>query len=314
MARSSWSAIYTDIEQRFMRGRRYKLLFLLKALTHHADAFGLCYPGNDRLQELSGIGSTLQLNEALQFLVDGEYIKMWETWNPRRRSWDKDYQISPAVMYIRDELMPYCETLWHTGQRDFSLENQIVMKLNGQPDSESESESESVTRIITHHHHPTNNASIEDGVAVPSDDYKTPERRTKNRRKPKSGKAKSTEKESTHAGGRAPVPDRLDLRKYQSPLPQDEDFAQDLHLMIRMRISQARGLVATYGPAAVAIAAQATKEAMDKGQSSNPPGLLTHLLKKGGISTEDKTLYKSPEEKLREANEQLNHDDDASTD
>ena len=314
MARSSWSAIYTDIEQKFMRGMRYKLLFLLKALAHHVDAFGLCYPGNDRLQELTGIGSILQLNEALQFLVDGEYIKMWETWNPRRKVWDRDYQISPAVLYIRDELMPYCITLWNTGQRDFELENMIVMKLNGQPDSESESEPESVTRITTHHHHPTKSDLIDEGAAVPRDDYETPQKRTKNRRKPSTGKAKSTEKETTHAGGRAPVPDRLDLRKFQSPLPQDEDYAQDLHLMLRMRISQARGLVATYGAAAVAVAAQAVKEAMDNGQAKNPPGLLTYFLKRGGVSTEDKSLYKSQEDKLREANEQLNDDENLPSD
>ena len=312
MARSSWSAIYTDIEQRFMRSRRYKLLFLLKALTHHADAFGLCYPGNDRLQELTGIGSTLLLNEALQFLVDGEYIKMWETWNPRRRSVDRDYQISPAVMYIRDELMPYCQTLWHTGERDFKLEHEIVMKLNGQPESESESESESRNRITTHHHHPTNYALSEETAPIPRDDYETPERRTKNRRKPTSGKAQSTEKNHPQAGARAPVPERLDLRKFQSPLPQDEDYAQDLHLMIRMRISQARGLVATYGVAAVSVAARAVKESMDKGHAINPPGLLTYLLKKGGISPEDTTIYKSPEDKLREANEQFNDSEDHS--
>jgi len=305
MARSSWSAIYTDIEQRFMRGRRYKLLFLLKALTHHADAFGLCYPGNDRLQELTGIGSTLQLNESLRFLVDGEYIKMWETWNPRRRAWDTDYQISPDVMYIRDELMPYCRTLWLTGTRDFELENSIVMKLNGQPESESKQESESVTRITTHHHHPSNNAMKNDGGG---NDYATL-RKPKNRRKPTTGKANSTEKIHPQAGAAAPVPDRLDLRKYQSPLPQDEDVAQDLHLMLRMRISQARGLVATYGTAAVAIAAQAVKEAMDKGKSTNPPGLLTSLLTKGQISIEDKSIYKSREERLKESTDLLNGDD-----
>ena len=312
MARSSWSAIYTDIEQKFMRKRRYKLLFLLKALTHHADAFGLCYPGNDRLQELTGIGSTLQLNEALQFLVDGEYIKMWETWNPRRKKWDTDYQISPAVMYIRDELMPYCETLWHTGQRDFKLENEIVMKLNGQPKSESESESESVTRLSNHHHHPTNYALSGDDAAESPDDYKTQQKRTKNRHKPTTGKAQSTEKDNPQAGGRPPVPDRIDLRKYQSPLPQDEDFAQDLHLMLRMRISQARGLVAIYGKDAVSVAARAVSESMDKGYVRNPPGLLTHLLKKGGISPEDTTIYKSREDRLKDAYEQFNDTDEPS--
>lgn len=306
MARTSWSAIYTDIEQRFMRNRRYKLLFLLKALTHHADAFGLCYPGNDRLQELTGIGSLLQLNEALQFLVDGEYIKMWESWNPRRRAWDRDYQISPAVMYIRDELMPYCITLWNTGDRDFSLENTIVMKLNGQPESESNTESESVTRITTHHHHPTNYALNNGDTVVPPNDYET----TKNRRKPKTGKAKSTEEKTPQAGGRAPIPHKIDLRKYQSPLPADEDYAQDISTMFRMKISQARGLVATYGGNLVSIAAIAVKEAMDEGRSTNPPGLLTTILQRGQISTEDKRLYKSQEDKLREANEQLNNTDD----
>lgn len=308
MARSSWTAIYTDVEQRFMRARRYKLFFLLKAIVQHTDAFGLSYPGDDLLQELTGIGSQRLLNEALQFLVDGEYIKVWETWNPRRRGYERDFQVSPVVMYIRDDLLPYCITLWNTGDRDFELEKSIVMKLNGQPESESNKESESLSRISTHHQHPPKSALTEtDKSTTKSTD------KTKQRRRREQGKARSTEKDNPQAGrAEPPIPSKVDLRKYQSPLRNidDEQRAQDLSLSLRMKISQARSLVALYGQELVGVAARAVAEAMTAGRSTNPPGLLTSLLKTGRISLEDRKIYKTREEEIREANEEMGFNQD----
>jgi len=303
MARSSWTAIYTDVEQRFMRARRYKLLFLLKAIVHHTDAFGLSYPGDDLLKELSGIGSQLQLREALQFLVDGEYIIMWESWNPRRRGYERDFQVNPDVMYIRDELMPYCVKLWHTGERDFDLEKSIVMKLNGQPESESNTESESSTRISTHHHHP-----LKSPLKEKDEPQQTDPATTKQRRRREQGKAQSVEKEPTHAGGSAAImPSKPDLRKYQSPLPNidDEQLATDLQLSLRLRLSQGRALISTHGREKVAIAARAVAEAMAEGRSTNPPGLLTSMLQKGGVTTDDQKIYRSKDDLLKEQNERM---------
>lgn len=290
MALSSWNGVYSAVEQRFMRKRRYKLFFLLKALCQHADEFGLSYPGDELLKELTGIGSQLQLNESLQFLVDGEYVKIWESWNPRRRAYDRDFQVSPFVIYIREELQGYAEKLWHTGERDFDYESSIVNKLNGQPESEPESES----RIINQNHQPSpppRQHSRQATDARSANDYANQaEGQQRKRRKPTAGKARATEKEPAHAG--SPPPDKIDLRKYQSPLPHNqEDRAQDLALSFRMKISQARGLVATYGEELVGTAAHAVQDAMRRGAATNPAGLLTYLLKKGGINVQDERLY-----------------------
>lgn len=312
MALSSWNGLYNHVEQRFMLKRRYKLFFLLKAIAQHADEFGLCYPGPDRLKKLTGLGTDKELNEALQFLVDGEYIKIWETYNPRRKVYDRDYQVSPFALYVREELQGYCEHIWETGERDFDKESAIVIKRNGQPESESESnQPESNNQNQNHHHHPTDIASkkLTTGSAPDYTNQSAGPQRKK--RKPSSGKARSTEKENPQAGGRAPVPEKLDLRKYQSPLPHDqEDQAQDLVVMFRMRISQARGLVATYAPELVARAAVAVQDAMKRGAVNNPPGLLTHFLKRGAISPEDKQLYPTRAEQIEAQNAQFTYQDD----
>jgi len=309
MARSSWTAIYTDVEQRFMRARRYKLFFLLKAIVQHTDPFGLSYPGDDLLKELTGYGSQLQLNEALQFLVDGEYIKIWESWNPRRRGYERDFQVSPEIMYIREDLMPYCIRLWNTGERDYEAEKSIVMKLNGQPESESKNQPSPTTRLSNQHQHPSNNAlkEIDERAETNADAQRT--NKGQQRRRREQGKARATEKEFAHAGPPAAV--SPDLRKYQAPLPSvdDEQLATDLQFSIRMRISQARMLIASFGRDQVSLAARAVSDAMAQGRSTNPPGLLTTILRRNAISPEDKALYPSLEERLREQNALLDDDE-----
>lgn len=302
MALSSWNALYTHIEQKFMRKRQWRQLHLLKVFVQHADPFGLSYPGEDLIKELTGIGTTAQVNENMQFLTDGEYLKVWETWNPRRRVWDYDYQVSPRVMYIREEYQGYCEKLWITGERDYEYENAVVIKLNGQPASEPESEPTSVTSNTTHHHHPSNISAKRKGQQVgPGDDYETEtaEPPKQRRRRKTTGTGRAIEKDP-----QAVAPAKLDGRKYRSPLPRpdDEDQAQDLHTMLRLRIHQARGLVANYEPAVIDAAKRATMHAMEKGTVIDPPALFSYLVKKAAVSPDDRKLYPTWNEKIAAAN------------
>ena len=290
MALSSWNALYTHIEQKFMRRRQWRQLHLLKVFVQHADPFGLSYPGEDLIKDLTGLGTTAQINENLQFLVDGEYLKIWDTWNPRRRVYDLDYQVSPWKMYIREEYQSYCERIWNTGERDYGLENAVVMKLNGQPASEPESEPTSVNQHQNQHHHPPNNASKKLTTGSANDYTNQAEGQQRKRRKPTAGKARATEKEPAHAG--PPAPDKIDLRKYRSPLPPaQEDRAQDLTVVFHMKINQARALAANYDDELVATAAAAVLDAMNRGAVNNPAGLLTYMVKKGGINVQDKKLF-----------------------
>lgn len=316
MALSSWAALYTHIEQKFMRMRQYKQLNLLRVMCQHADCFGLSYPGDDLIQDLTAIGTIAQLNEHLQFLVDGEYIKIWETWNHRRKKYDRDFQVSPLAMYIREEYQAYCEHIWMTGERDYELENEIVIKLKGQPSTETESvnrisKPESVTNTTTQQSTASKKTKQR---ALGGDDYETDEQKQLQRqRRKKTGIGRSTEK-NPQAGG-PPPPEKIDLRKYQSPLPpDDEDRAQDMVVMFRMRISQARGLVANYGRDQVETAARVVADGMEQGTCTNPAGLLTYLLKRGGSSPDDRKLYPSPAEKMAAENAKMTYQDNQFSD
>lgn len=314
MALSSWNALYTHIEQKFMRKRQWRQLHLLKVFVQHADPFGLSYPGEDLIKELTGIGTTAQVNENMLFLTDGEYVKVWETWNPRRRIWDYDYQVSPFVMYIREEYQGYCEKLWITGERDYEYENAVVIKLNGQPASEPESEPTSVTSNTTHHHHPSNISAKRKGQSVElGDDYETETAEPpKQRRRRKTGTGRSTEKENPQAAGRPPAPEKLDGRKYRSPLPRpdDEDQAQDLHTVLRLRLHQARGIVANYDAGVIDVAKRATLHAMENGRAIDPPALFSYLVKKAAVSSEDRNIYPTRQEQIAASNAAMNAYDD----
>lgn len=310
MALSSWNALYTHIEQKFMRKRQWRQLHLLKVFVQHADPFGLSYPGEDLIKDLTGIGTTAQVNENMLFLTDGEYLKVWETWNPRRRIWDYDYQVSPFVMYIREENMGYCEKLWITGERDYEFENAVVIKLNGQPTNKPESEPTSVTSNTNHHHHPSNISAKRKGQDIgPGDDYETEtaEPPKQRRRRKTTGTGRSTEKENPQAV----PPAKLDGRKYRSPLPANqEDQAQDLHMLLRLRIHQARGMIANYPADVIDVAKRAVLHGMEKGTVIDPPALFSHLVKKAAVSPQDRNIYPTREEQIAAANAAMNAYDD----
>lgn len=299
MALSSWNALYTSIEQKFMRKRQWRQLHLLKVFVQHADPFGLSFPGTDLISDLTGIGTLKQINETLEWLRDGEYVKVWEHWNRHKRIWEREYQVSPLVMYIREELQGYSESVWMTGERDFDHEDVlVVIKRNGQPSPEPESDPSSVNQQQNQHHHPSKmhlKPTTQEGQGG------TTGRIT---RKRKTGISRSTEKENPQAGG-APPPEKIDLRRYHSPLPSGEDRAQDLKLMFNVRINQARALVANYDPDIIDVAGRAVLDAINKGTCQSPPALLTAIIKRGAISSQDKDLYPSRAEQIAASNAEI---------
>lgn len=293
MAIGSWNALYTHIEQKFMLRRQWRQFHLLKVLCQHADCFGLSFPGPERISALTGIGTEKQINATLEWLVDGEYVKVHEEWNRRKRVWDREFQVSPLVMYIREELQGYCEKVWFSGDRDFDFEGDVI-KRNGQPSPESESESTSDNHPQNQHHHPANNAPKKQGQR-PARDYGKQRRRNTDARQPDADQP--AEKE------RPPAPAKIDLRKYRSPLQGPaEDQAQDIHIVFGMRIHQARGLVANYDQDTIDAGRRAVLHAIEKGTVQDPPALLTYLVKKAGVSPDDRNLYPTRAEQIAAAN------------
>lgn len=305
MALGSWNALYTVIEQKFMRRRQWRQLHMLKVFVQHADPFGLSFPGPDLITDLTGIGTLKKINETLEWLIDGEYVRKWEHYNRFKRIYENEYQVSPLAMYIREELQGYAEKVWATGERDFDYEDvHFVIKRNGQPSPEPESEPTSVNQHQNQHHHPAKMLPEHETPEAP------PVTTGKTARKRKTGSSRTTEKENPQAGG--PVaPEKADLRRYHSPLlGEGEDRAQDLKLMFNVRINQARFLIANYDAGVIDAAGRAVLDAMDKGTCISPPALFTAIVKRGAISAEDRNLYPTRAEKLAAANAAMNGSSD----
>ncbi len=299
MALSSWNALYTHIEQKLMAKRQWDQFHLLKVLCQHADCFGLSFPGPERITALTGLGTTRRINAMLEWLVDGEYVKIHEEWNRYKRSYDRIFQVSPFKMYIREELQGYAENVWFSGDRDFDFEV-FVIKRNGQPSPETESESSTDNHPQDQHHHPANNAAKQQGPGR-RDYVKQRDERQTDAVQPD---AVQPETDSP------PAPAKIDLRKYRSPLlgPQ-EDQAQDLHTMLGLRIHQARGLVANYDQDVIDVAKRAVMHAIDKGTAQDPPALFTALVKRSAVSPADRRLYPTPAEKMQAETERMTYQD-----
>jgi len=307
MALSSWNALYTNVEQKFMRRRQWDQLHMLKVFVQHADPFGLSYPGPDLITELTGIGTQKRINAILEWLVDDEYVKVIEEWNRYKRDYDRFYQVSPMKMYIREELQEYAEKVWFSGDRDFDFEV-FVIKRNGQPSPEPESESSTDNHPQNQHHHPANNAATQQGQkrARPRDYVKQREQRHTDASQPDSVQP---DENNPQAGG-PPPPANIDLRKYRSPLlGVQEDQAQDLHTMLGLRINQARGLVANYDVDTIDVAKRAVLHAMDKGTAQDPPALFTSIVKKSAVSPADRKLYPTSAEKMAAENARMTYQD-----
>lgn len=296
MALSSWNALYTNVEQKFMKARQWRYLHLLKVFVQHADPFGLSFPGPDRITLLTGLGTEKQINATLEWLIDGEYVRVHEEFNRWKRANDRVYQVSPLKMYIREELQRYAEKVWFTGDRDFDFEL-VVIKRNGQPTSEPESESSSDNHPQNHHHHPAKDAAKQQGQPQGSaEDYGNGEEPTPKQRQRRKNNADRPEEKDPQAGG--PPPEKPDLRKYRSPLlGVGEDQAQDIKTMIGVRINQARALVANYPADVIDVAKRAVVSAMDRGAAKDPPALFSYLVKKAAVAPADKNLYPTQEEK-----------------
>jgi hypothetical protein len=271
-----------------MKAKRIKELLLLQAIAQHADPFGFAFPGIKALKSLIRC-SKATLDRLMTFLVEGEYIKVYETYNPRRGKTDTDFQISPCVLYVRDEIQAYCEALWMGQERDFSTEKKFRENLlrtkESQPDSDSESVPDSETRLMNqnqhHHHHRAQKA--QKPAAAPRVTTGDQRESAKQQRQPA-----QTEKDNPQAGGPG-RPTNRDLAPFRKPFAtlDDEDLAQDIKITVGTQLTQARYAVATYDRGELRIALELTRQKRARGELSKPGGYFFAMLNNGVIVPAD---------------------------
>lgn len=153
MALGSWQGLYNHVIDDLMDQQREQELLLLMAIARFADPLGFAFPGRGRLEERRRVGPEKHLQRE-NWLIDNGLLTVENVYNPRRRRVEPHYQISPYVLYIRDEFVPYCEAVFTSQrERDFDHEEGVLLPLlrekEGQPESLPESEPEPEPDVVS---------------------------------------------------------------------------------------------------------------------------------------------------------------------
>ena len=122
MANGSFAPIYTNIKRRLLNDGDKVGYIILDVLAQHCDPFGWAYPGIQHLAELTHYAPSTVATKLAIFQANG-WIKIHQTWNDRRRQWERDYQVSPDVIWIQDEYIGHAWEKWHDPALSFQALN-----------------------------------------------------------------------------------------------------------------------------------------------------------------------------------------------
>lgn len=172
MALGSWMGIYISVSDDLMAQRREQELMLLMAIARHADRLGFCYPGRARLMEIRHVSQPVY-ERRLAFLEEHHHVRVLEGYDWRRRQKQFDFQVSPRVLYVREEFQLYCEQVFDgVEERNLALEKWLLENHfstnDSQPETEPDALPDSVTRrseadAVTRLNNQRGNARIQTG-------------------------------------------------------------------------------------------------------------------------------------------------------
>lgn len=150
MALGSWQGLYNALIVELMEDDREQELLLLMAIARHADPLGFCFPGKARLMKMRHIGEKLY-EERLAFLVKRCLVKFEMVFDPYSRQRRPLFQVSPRVLYVREEFQEYLEKIFDgSEERNISLElwwtQNNFASTDSQPETEPETEPDTRTR------------------------------------------------------------------------------------------------------------------------------------------------------------------------
>lgn len=110
----SYAPLSIDAARAVSNDRPTLLVFF--ELTAHADPRGMCWPGIQRLAANTHY-SIPAVQRALGRLGELDYVRFHVTVDPLRNKKQTTYQVSPYVMYVREELEAEAVALWETAKR-----------------------------------------------------------------------------------------------------------------------------------------------------------------------------------------------------
>lgn len=271
--------LYIQVCDSLMMQRREQELLLLMAIARHADRLGFCFPGRARLMQMRHCSQPVY-ERRLSFLVDFGYLRVDETWDYRRRQTQFDFQISPMVIYVREEFQEYCQAVFDGIQeRDFSTEKALLENHfstnDSQPEvvnrirNQSQKPASATSRKTSDHNQRSNNATKQQGrnASTMRSDRKQP-----TAAQPTAANAKRTEEKTDHAGG----PDPIDL----------DTFTNDPELLVKaiMHVAsttqhQAAAAVQEHSPDQILHWLKNTQLRRSRGELKKPGGYFFKMLK-----------------------------------
>ena len=268
MARTSYAPIYSDITDRLLNERTRPHHAVLQALANRCDQHGLTIVGVRYLSDKAGyVEPTVQ--RVIEDFIAWGWVRSHQVADALGRS-RHYFQLSPDVLYIREELESDAWSMWH---------NDSVTR-NVSPATE------------TNVSHPSGfqNQGPDSGVQThePESPYpekqqtsSSPSRATENAKFTESPAAPQPQKTAGTARNAA-LPCSADQKAPPSSAPPPPQIAQEIARVTGTCVWQAQRLVERY-PDTIETAFKAVKIDMQAGSVRNPAGLLTYFLESGCI-------------------------------
>jgi len=303
-------ALYTSKTRELMTQRDRQALHVLIEIANHADEMGWCFPSVRSIGEMTGY-SPGTVESAISRLMGKDWLRVYMVYNRRRKRYEKDLVLSPAVLYIRPEIR---NEAWQRFVDTPHFDSWEQLKQSVTQNNKPTPEPATATNIMNQLHEPAPEPSS-------SSSRKAGTAKTKNR-KPQNG-AKSpvdsataqtdiepleptqtaSDSEASNERSNAvnptghsappvpphpPLPDGFDPKE-PLPDPKDEAAAKRLHGMFKtLQLRRARTYIALYDRETVLTAATI---AHDSPHVRNPVGKMDSDLRKSLIDPLDNDPY-----------------------
>lgn len=281
-----YAPLYVEVTDELMRSEHRQDLLVLISLANHANELGWCFPSLRRLADKTGYARTT-VQAALSRLMARDWLRVRMKFNRDRRQYEKDFVISPAVIYIRDEITAEAWTRFAEVQHfDSYDELKHFVTKNHQPYIKP--------TLVTNHKNqnqeptpkPSSSSPHQNGEGKKAKASATAQPEPDNtdtasdsaQNSDSSSAANPAVHESPPVPPHPPLPAGFDPKKPMDN-PEDEAAAKRLHKMFAtLQLRRARQYIARYPRELVLIAAQVAK---DSPHVRNPVGKMDSDLRKG---------------------------------
>jgi hypothetical protein len=284
-----YAPLYSKKAQELLLSRDYFTALVFWVLGHHADDMGVCRPGVERISRLIGC-STDQVHGSLLCLEKRGYIRVHQTPNIARRAVDIDYQLSPDVIYVREELLERAWLLWKsTGSLSVMSHTQYIPE--EQPDSLNQNQNQ-----IFKPAQATSTTTTTKTTTTPEEEkmVRVVAEETSENALVSEGKDKDAEMRRDHQR-EAPNMDKQEetparRTTFILPLadPAQEALASEVMKAAPTRLPQARQLVYDFGETSIRRALEQLQREKARGAVKNPFGLVKWWLKSNLVDHDDK--------------------------